>query len=170
MSKFASFGFLILLFMLLSVTVLFGFFVFTPKIKEYRILNLELQRSTANLSKLEETFDKDYARLKTLQERESSIDSALRKYFNQNRFEDYLHLFFPNATVEYIKQAKEHGRKVETLDVRAVIKSPAEYYRFIDALHRFEWAVEANGLLQFKGTEDGIATHFTLKVYTTETL
>lgn len=169
MSKFASFGFLLLLFVLLSVIVLFGFFVFTPKIKEYRTLNLELQRSTSNLTKLEATFDKDYARLKILQEREHNIDAALHKYFNQDRFEEYLRLFFPVVTIERVKQQKDNGLNVEVLDIRSVIKTPVEYYRFIDALHEFEWVVEANGVLQFKGTEEGIATHFTVKVYTTET-
>jgi hypothetical protein len=169
MSKFASFGFLLLLFLLLSVIVLFGFFIFTPKIKEYRVLDLELQRSTATLTKLEDAFDKDYTRLKTLQEREHNIDAALHKYFNQKRFEEYLRLFFPIVAIEHIKQDKDDGHNIETLDIRAVIKSPSEYYRFIDALHNFEWVVEVNGVLQFKGREDGIATHFTVKVYTTET-
>jgi len=169
MSKFASFGFLLLLFLLLSVIVLFGFFVFTPKIKEYRLLDLELQRNSATLAKLEDTFDKDYTRLKTLQEREHNIDTALHKYFNQKRFEEYLRLYFPIVEIEHIKQEKDKGRNVETIDIRAVIKSPAEYYRFIDALNDFEWVVEVNGVLQFKGGENGIGTHFTLKVYTTET-
>jgi hypothetical protein len=169
MSKYASFGFLLLLFLLLSIIVLFGFFVFTPKIKAYRVLDLELQRSTATLAKLEDTFDKDYTRLKTLQVREQRIDTALHKYFNQKRFEEYLHRFFPTVAIEHIKEEKINGRNVETLDIRAVIKSPAEYYRFIDALHDPEWVVEANGVLQFKGSKEGIATHFTLKVYTTET-
>jgi len=169
MSKFASFGFLLLLFLLLSVIVLFGFFVFTPKIKEYRLLDLELQRNSATLAKLEDTFDKDYTRLKILQEREHNIDTALHKYFNQKRFEEYLRLFFPIVSIEHIKQERDKGRNVETIDIRAVIKSPAEYYRFIDALNDFEWVVEVSGVLQFKGGENGIATRFTLKVYTTET-
>jgi len=73
------------------------------------------------------------------------------------------------VTIERVKQQKDNGLNVEVLDIRSVIKTPVEYYRFIDALHEFEWVVEANGVLQFKGTEEGIATHFTVKVYTAET-
>ena len=68
MSKFASFGVVILLFILLSVVVVFGFFVFTPKIKAYRALSIELQQNTAALATAEKEFDGHYTVLQNLQD------------------------------------------------------------------------------------------------------
>jgi hypothetical protein len=166
MSKFASFGFVILLFILLSGVVYFGFFILTPKIKEYRSLKMELQQKSADVTVLEQAFTKQYLILRTLQEREANIDIALHRYFDQTQFQVYMQRYFASLSLQRIATEQEGALLVNRLDVRAKIASPAEYYRFIDALNSFEWVVEVGDALQFKGEEDGIATHFTLNVYT----
>ena len=166
MSKFASFGFIILLFLLLSGVVFFGFFVFTPKIKAYRALNIELQKTSSELQVNEAAFDKLYLSLQSLQEKEKAIDLAQHKHFDQDLFEDYLKRYFTTFTLRSIVSEKNEVFQTDTLAIRTTIATPAEYYRFIDALNLFEWVVEVDGTLQFKGVSDGIETHFTLKVYT----
>ncbi len=166
MSKGTSFGFIVLLFLLLSGVVLFGFFVLTPKIKAYRALSIGIEQTAADAKSLEKEFDKEYSRLQTLQEKEKKIDIALHKHFDQKGLEGYLQHYFSALTLERINSVKSNGLQVDSLDVRAKITSPAEYYRFIDALNAFDWVGEVEGALQFKGEADGIATHFTLKVYT----
>ncbi|MEN8147304.1 MAG: hypothetical protein ABFR02_06775 [Campylobacterota bacterium] len=166
MSKFTSFGSVVLLFILLSVAVVFGFFVFTPKIKAYRALNIELQQNSIKLATAEKEFDGYYGDLQNLQGREKSIDIALHKHFDADRFENYLQQHFASCTVRTIVSEKDEVFQTEVINIRAKIASPAEYYRFIDALNLFEWVVEVNGVLQFKGEKDGINTHFALKVYT----
>jgi hypothetical protein len=165
-SKGTSFGFIVLLFLLLSGVVLFGFFVFTPKIKAYRVLSIGIELTAADVKSLETAFDKEYTRLQTLQEKEKKIDIALQKHFDQKGLEGYLQHYFSVVTLNSIISERSNGLQVDTVDVRAKITSPAEYYRFIDALNEFDWAGEIDGRVQFKGETDGIATHFTLKVYT----
>lgn len=166
MSKFASFGSVILLFLLLSVVVVFGFRVFTPKVKSYRALKIALQHNSTELTALEGKFDKQYADLQSLQEIEKNIDIALHKHFDQQEFEKYLQNYFTSLTLHSIKSLQESDLLVQELDVRAQIASPAEYYRFIDALNDFDWVVEVDGTLQFKGLKESIATRFTVRVYT----
>ncbi|MCJ7764635.1 MAG: hypothetical protein MUP09_01690 [Thiovulaceae bacterium] len=166
MSKFASFGFVILLFLLLSGVVFFGFFIFTPKIKAYRALNIELQQSSSDLSELEREFNKQYASLRNFQGREADIDTALHKYFDQTQFQEFLQHHFASFMLQRITNEQNGALLVNWLDVRAKIASPAEYYRFVDILNGFEWVVEVGERLQFKSVEDGIEAHFTLKVYT----
>ena len=166
MSKFASFGSVVLLFILLSVVVVFGFFVFTPKVKAYRALNIELQQNSDDLATAEKEFDRHYADLQNLQDREKNIDIALHKHFDEERFETYLSQYFTSFTLRSIVSEKDEAFQTDILDVRAKIATPVEYYRFIDALNQFEWVVEVDGTLQFKGVKDGIDTHFILKVYT----
>ena len=166
MSKFASFGMVILLFILLSVVVLFGFFVFTPKIKAYRALNIELQQNSTQLAMAEKEFDGHYKVLQNLQDREKNIDIALHKHFDLDRFESYLKQHFTSFTLRSIISERDELFQTEMIVVRATIAAPAEYYRFIDTLNQFEWVVEVDGTQQFKGVKDGIATQFTLKVYT----
>ncbi|WP_345975207.1 hypothetical protein [Sulfurimonas sp. HSL3-7] len=166
MSKGTSFGFTVLLFLLLSGVVLFGFFVFTPKIKAYRALSIGIEQTAEDVKSLEKEFDKEYGRLQALQEKEKKIDIALHKSFDQKGLEGYLQHYFSALTLTGISSTKSNKLQVDTLDVRAKIASPAEYYRFIDALNEFDWVGEVVGALQFKGEADGIATHFTLQVYT----
>jgi len=166
MSKFASFGSVILLFVLSSVIVVFGFYVFTPKIKAYRTLNIDLMQNSVDLERVEKEFDRSYAQLQNLQEREKNIDIALHKHFDVDRFESYLKEHFASFSIRGITSEKSGPYLVETIAVRATIASPTEYYRFLDALNQFEWVAEVDGTLLFKGTESGIDTHFTLKVRT----
>ena len=166
MNKFASFGMVILLFVLLSVVVVFGFFVFTPKIKAYRALSIELQLHSAELATAEKEFDEHYAALQNLQDREKSIDIALHKHFDLDRFETYLKQHFSSYTLRSIVSERDELFQTELIAVRATIATPVEYYRFIDALNEFEWVVEVDGTQQFKGVKDGIATQFTLRVRT----
>ena len=166
MSRFTVFGFVILLFLLLSGVVFFGFFILTPKIKEYRSSNMELQGKSADAAALEQSFTKQYLTLRTLQEKEADIDIALHKHFDQMQFQAYLQHYFASMTLESIASEQNGALSVNRLDVRARITSPAEYYRFIDALNSFAWVVEVGDTLQFKGEEDEISTHFTLNVYT----
>lgn len=166
MNKFASFGVVILLFILLSVLVVFGFFVFTPKIKTYRALNIELQQNSAELARTEKEFDVNYMQLQNLQEREKNIDRALHKHFDLDRFESYLKQHFLSFSLRSVISEKDAMFQTELITVRAKIAAPQEYYRFIDALNQFEWVVEVDGTQKFVGLKDGIETHFTLKVYT----
>ncbi|MDA3946582.1 MAG: hypothetical protein PF439_07890 [Helicobacteraceae bacterium] len=166
MSKLASFGSVVLLFLLLSVVVVFGFMVFTPKVKTYRALNIELQNKNLELELLEERFDKEYASLQRLQERERNIDIALQRHFNLKAFETYLNNYFTSVTLGSLKSLQLNDLMIHELDVQAQITSPDEYYRFLEALNGFAWVVEVDGTLQFKGLEDGISTRFIVKVYT----
>ena len=166
MNKFASFGVVILLFILLSALVVFGFFVFTPKIKTYRALNIELQQNSAELTAAEKEFDGHYVQLQNLQEREKNIDLALHKHFDLDRFETYLKQHFSSFSLRSVISEKDTLFQTELIAVQAKIATPVEYYRFIDALNRFEWVVEVDGTQKFVGAKDGINTHFILKVYT----
>lgn len=169
MSKFTSFGSVILLFILLSVLVLFGFYVFAPKVKTYRALNIELEQRSIDLETAEKTFDKQYKILQNLQEKEKNIDLALQKHFNIQQFEMYLQQFFLSITLHKIATTEDAIYQTELIDVQAKIASPMDYYRFIDALNQFAWVVEIDGNQQFKGVDDGIDTHFTLNVITAKT-
>ncbi len=166
MSKFASFGVVLLLFILLSVVVVFGFFVFAPKIKAYRALNIELQLKSAELTTAEQVFDNHYAELQSLQEREKNIDIAMQKHFDEDQFETFLKQYFTSFTLRSITSEKDEVYQTEVIAIRVNIATPLEYYSFIDALNQFEWVAEVDGTQQFKGVKNGIEAQFTLKVYT----
>lgn len=166
MSKFASFGVVVLLFLLLSLTVMFGFFVFTPDIKAYRALNIELSEKQKRLSEAEKIFSEKYQRVQDLQDRERQIDRALQKHFDEAAFEAYLSRYFKTYSLRSIISEHEGEWQTDTIAVQVIIDSPAEYYKFIDALNQFEWVAEVEGTQMFKGTASGIKTSFTLKVYT----
>ena len=166
MNKFASFGFIVLLFLLLSVVVLFGFFVFTPKLKEYRALQIALAEKEQSYRVAEEQFDMTYTKLQALQESERNIDLALHRHFDEQQFELYLQKYFKIYSLRSITTQKEGDFQTDSLEIKVSISSPAEYYAFIEALNAFTWVAEVEGTQKFKGVSKGIEAHYTLKVYT----
>lgn len=166
MNRFTSFSSVILLFLLLSGVVFFGFFVLTPKIKAYRALNIDVEQSSSGLSELEKEFDKQYKALQNLQERDSHVDAALKKQFVPERFAADFKSYFSALELRSVKHDKVEKVAVDTLEVNAEMNSPTAFYHFVEALNRFDWVVEMEGPLTFRAKEGGIAAHFTLKVYT----
>ena len=166
MNKLASFGFIVLLFLLLSVVVLFGFFVFTPKLKEYRALQIELAEKEQTYKAAEKQFDTTYIKFQVLQESEKNIDLALRRHFDEQQFELYLQQHFKNYSLRSITTENEDSFQTDMLEIKVTIATPAEYYDFIEALNKFVWVAELEGAQKFKGVAEGIEAHFTLKVYT----
>jgi len=166
MSKFTTFGSILLLFLLLSGIVFFGFFVFTPKIKSYRALSIEEQRSAAGLAELECSFDKHYKVLQGFQERDKHVDIALNRHFDLERFRADYAGYFSELELRTEERERIENMQLDRLEVNAKIDSPVAFYRFIEALNRFTWVAEIEDPLTFNGKEDGIYTHFTLRVYT----
>jgi hypothetical protein len=166
MSKLASFGFIVLLFLLLSVVVVFGFFVFTPELKAYRALQIELAQKQKELKSEEKQFDLTYTKLQALQESEKNIDLALQRHFDEQQFERYLQRYFKDFSLRSITTELEDGFQIDVLEVQATITTPAKYYDFIEALNAFVWVTELEATQKFRGVGEGIEAHFTLKVYT----
>jgi len=166
MNKLASFGFIVLLFLLLSVVVVFGFFVFTPKLKEYRALQIELTQKQKEHKRAEKQFDTTYTKLQALQESEKNIDLALQRHFDEQQFELYLQQHFKDFSLRSITTELGDEFQTDILEIQATISTPAEYYDFIEALSAFVWVAELEGTQKFKGVSKGIEAHFTLKVYT----
>jgi len=166
MNKLASFGFIVLLFLLMSVVVVFGFFVFTPKLKAYRALQIELAQKQKELKSEEKQFDLTYTKLQALQESEKNIDLALQRHFDEQQFELYLQQHFKKYSLRSITSEYDDDFQTDLLEIQVTISTPAKYYDFIDALNAFVWVAELEGTQKFKGVSKGIEAHFRLKVYT----
>jgi len=165
-SKFASFVLVTLIFLLMSVVVSFGFFVFTPKIKAQRQLNIALEQQQEKLNAAEKRFDDKYRELQHLQEQEKSIDIALQKRFDERRFERFIAKHFKRYTLRSITTEKEADYETDVVEITAVTVSPLSFYRFVDQLNQFDWAAEVISTQQFRSVKEGLETHFILKVYT----
>ena len=166
MSKFASFGLLVVLFMMLSMVVVFGFFFFTPKIKSYRALNIELELERKNLERIEQDAQKNSAELKHLKERAGVLNSALKQHFEPDTFKAFVAKHFKKFSVKSIESEHLDTYQTDTVEIVAYINSPTEYYRFIETLNSFDWVVEVGSIQEFLSVDAGIETHFILKVYT----
>ncbi len=166
MSKFASFVLVMFIFLLMSVVVSFGFFVFTPKIKAQRQLNITLEQQQEKLEVAEKRFDEKYKQLQQLQEEEKNVDLALQKRFDERRFEHFIAKYFKRYSLRSITTEKEAGRQTDIVEITAITMSPLSFYRFVDQLNQFDWAAEVVSTQQFRSTKEGLETHFMLKVYT----
>lgn len=166
MSRLNAFVSLVLLFILLSVVVIFGFYTFTPKVKNLRALKLSLQTQERELEVLEAEFDKSYARLQELQEREKEIDKGIYKHFDLELFEHYLQRYFKDVDIVKIESTQDDKYRYDIVSVQVVMASPSRYYHFIEALNHFEWCVSLESRQQFQGTKNGLQALFHLKVMT----
>ena len=165
-NKYTSFALVVLLFLLLSILVFFGFFIFSPEVKAYRSLGITLDQKRESVLQQEALYEKRYSTLQALQEEEKSFDNALDRHFELTDFERYLKQYFHVFEIESIITEQSDHLQTDIIEIRAVMDTPATYYRFIEALNAFEWIAEVEGRQQFKRVKSGLQAQVTLKVYT----
>ncbi len=165
MSKFATLGLLIVFFILMSMVVVFGFFFFTPKLKTYRALNTEVEKTVAENVRVSQLLKQQEATFNRLKAKTEATHHALKQDFKPDAFKTFLKKYFKLVVIKSIVSEREEGYNIDTVLVELMMQSPTDYYAFLETLNGFEWVVEAGEAQEFRQTDDGLRGRFELKVY-----
>jgi len=159
----------IMLFVLLTLLLVFSFFALTPKIKDYRQLSQQEHTLQIKLQNLQVTYEKQYNRLRAMQSENRNITAQLQKSFSLHRVEKILQEDFEHLKVSLVERKNEGAYVTHLLAVEGLIKAPSTFYNFLEGLQSAKYALQVLDDMKFEGHEEGITTTFNLKVYIKET-
>ena len=148
----------IALFMILVVIV--------PNVKEYRASKKIYKKEFMHKLRVENILNERKKELKNLQiENKRAITSFVHKFSTDN-FIKYAGKFFDKVTLVKVDKKGYKKEFVEyELKVSSSLKTPTNFYNFLEGLNRYENIVQADFPILMESNASKISSTFTIKVY-----
>lgn len=153
-----------LLFTAVSLLVIFVFIV--PSIKSYKNVKTEYFRYEMSVNRTKDMLKSKEEELHKLTKNNRRILNSLIAHFNENRFIEYADNFFRDVKLSKLKNiTNKEGFSVYELNVTSSIKSPSNFYNFLNGLSRYENIIKADFPITLQAQGKNIKSSFKIKVY-----
>jgi cell division protein FtsB len=161
--------FLATAFVLLSIVLLFAFFVLTPKLKSYRNLLVQQEKQSAELSKVQLRYDRLYEHLRSLQSGQKELLRAYEKPFDAKRFIAENRKHFSSLEAKRVSPAMGGGAFVHyEISALSRMGSPKDFYDFLEGLKSSGWIAGVYEPIVFEREGEQIRSTFRMRVFSRE--
>ncbi|GAX86973.1 conserved hypothetical protein [Lebetimonas natsushimae] len=140
--------------------------IIAPTIRIFKKYQNEFYKTQSEFNVLKNHYLQKNEELKKLQKMNSKIISALNRDFNKNNFKNFASKFMNITNIREINSSIYKDDFIKTsymLD--AIIKSPKDFYDFIDALKNYKYVIRAYFPVNFEKKEESIALSFKIEHY-----
>ncbi|KFL34822.1 MULTISPECIES: hypothetical protein [unclassified Sulfurospirillum] len=157
---------LIFLMVFIMVTFAFVFLLIIPNVKEHRILQAEYKRVLVHKTRVENLFLEREAELSKLKAENVHVISAFKHPFTQEEFMRYAGKFFTQVSLKEVTKSAYKKEFVEyELNVTSTLKTPTNFYNFLEGLNRYTSIVQADFPIYLESSSESISSTFKIKVY-----
>ncbi|MDL0088130.1 hypothetical protein [Campylobacter gastrosuis] len=154
----------IFIFAIVCLVMIFAFIV--PNIKEYRAINTQNRSQMASFAKVKQIYDTKSEALSSLKTNNQFILKSYETKFDKKKFIDFASKFFQNVSLNELEIENQNEEYfLYELNVTSSVKTPTNFYDFLDALSKYESIIKAEFPIKMKGDEKNIHTTFNIKVY-----
>lgn len=159
--------FLATAFVLLSIVLLFAFFVLTPRLKSYRNLAMQHVQQSSELSTVQLRYDRLYERLRSLQSTNKELLRAYEQRFDVERFIEENGSYFSSLEIKQVSPAVSKGAFVHyEISALSHMGSPKNFYDFLESLKSSGWVAGVYEPVVFEREGEQIRSTFRIKVFT----
>jgi len=157
---------LLYLLIFIVVTLFMILIVIVPNIKEYRASKVVYKKAFVHKMRVENVLtDRDNELRNLSTENRRAITSFVHKFSTDN-FIEYAGKFFNKVSLIEIEKKDYKKEFVEyELKVSSSLKSPTNFYNFLEGLNRYENIIQADFPIQMESNASTISSTFTIKVY-----
>ena len=157
---------LIYLLILIVVTLFMILFVIVPNVKEYRASKAVYKKALVYKMRVENILGDRKVEFSNLNsENRRAITSFMHKFSTDN-FIEYASKFFTQVSLVEVDRKAHKKEFVEyELKVSSSLKSPTNFYIFLEGLNRYENIVQADFPILMESNISKISSAFTIKVY-----
>jgi len=158
----------LLIYLLVFIVVVFFMilFVIVPNVKDYRASKSVHKTAFVHKMRVENVLSerkKEFSNLNS--ENRRAITSFVHK-FSEDNFISYAGKFFKKVSfIEIAKKAYKKEFVEYELKVSTSLKSPTNFYKFLDGLNRYENIIQADFPILMESNSSKITATFTIKVY-----
>ncbi len=157
---------LIFLLVFVFITLLLILTLILPNIKKYRTVRAQYNKVNVYKTRVENVLHERVLELKKLETKNRKIFAAFKHEFSQKEFVSFASKFFHKVSLKEAKQ-KTDGKeyKVYELNVTSSLKTPVNFYKFLDGLNHYQNMVQADFPIELRADRDMIYSSFKIKVY-----
>jgi hypothetical protein len=145
------------------ITLLSIAFIITPAIKNFKKAQKEYYEIKANYLKTKNSYENVLNDLNKLKKQNAKIIAAFRRDFDEKNFKLFASKFMK---IKEIKKDKTYPYKKDFIKtayfIKATIKSPKDFYDFIDAVKNYKNVIRVYFPIDF--TKQGKNIDLTLKI------
>ncbi len=154
----------LLIFMLIAILSIL--LVIVPNIKEYRASKTIYKRAFVHQARVENVLRERDEELRDLNSKNRRVVISFLHQFSTDNFIKYAGKFFTQVTLEKVDKKVYKNDFIEyELKVTSSLKSPTNFYDFLEGLNRYDNIVEANFPIHLESNSSKINSTFTIKVY-----
>lgn len=157
---------LLYLLIFIVVTLFMILIVIVPNVRDYRASKSVYKKAFIHKMRVENVLAERNNELSTLNtENRRAITSFMHKFSTDN-FIKYASTFFKEVSLVKIEKKSYKKEFVEyELRVSSSLKSPTNFYKFLEGLNRYENIIQADFPIRMESNESKISSAFTIKVY-----
>jgi hypothetical protein len=156
-----------LFFTLFIILTLFSIgLIIAPAIRTFKKNQNEYYKIKSEFETLKNIYLEKNKELKKLQKENKKIIMALNRNFNKNNFINFASQFMNITNIKEINSSIYKNDFIKTsYMIDAIIKSPKNFYDFIDALKNYKYVIRAYFPVNFEKKEESIALSFQIEHY-----
>ena len=157
---------LIYLFVFIIVALFMILFVIVPNIKEYRASKAIYKKASIHKMRVENILNDREAELSDLSSKNRRAITSFMHKFSADNFIEYASKFFSKVSLTQVDKKVYKKEFVEyRLKVSSSLKTPTNFYLFLEGLNRYENIVQADFPILMESNASSIVSSFTIKVY-----
>lgn len=150
----------------LAISFFIIFVLIVPNIKEYKQIKALYSRNDITTARLKSNLEAKESQLQQTAKKNQKLLDALVVNFNEKKFIQYANKYFNSVKLSKDRANKNHkGFLVYELNVSSSIKSPKNFYDFLEGLSSYESVIKADFPIQMRAKGDLIQSSFNIKVY-----
>jgi hypothetical protein len=140
--------------------------IIAPAIRTFKKNQNEYYKIKSEFDILKNHYIQKNKELKKLEKENSKIISALKRDFDKNNFKNFAAKFMNITNIKEINSSVYKNDFIKTsYMVDAIIKSPKNFYDFIDAIKNYKYVIRTYFPVNFEKKEESIALSFKIEHY-----
>lgn len=152
-----------------AVSLLIIFALIVPSVREYKRVKTKHSRYEMSTSIMENSIKSKENELQNIIRDNSKVLDALIEKFDKKDFVEYADKFFTDVKLSDVKnQRTKDGFTLYELNVTSSIKTPNNFYKFLDGLTTYKSVVKIGYPITMQSKDDNIRASFNVKVYRTD--
>jgi len=157
---------LIFLSVFIVITLVLILTLILPNVKQYRVYKSQYNTAVVHKLRVQNVLDGRIKELKKLQIQNKKVFDSFKHEFRKDEFISFANKFFNKVSLKEVKKSiyKKEFRVYE-LNVTSTLKTPINFYKFLDGLNHYQNIIQADFPIDLKSNGKTINSTFKIKVF-----
>ncbi|NOX16315.1 MAG: hypothetical protein GXP61_09915 [Epsilonproteobacteria bacterium] len=137
-----------------------------PNVKQYRSYKNQYNSAVVHKTKVQNVLNGRINEIKKLRLDNAKVFNSFKHKFTKPEFVLFANNFFDKVTLKEVKKSIHKKEfKVYELNVTSALKTPVNFYKFLDGLNHYQNMIQADFPIDLKSNGKVINATFKIKVF-----